>query len=93
MAARHGVKRVPEIARNRRPTLAKYAVDGELAKQIRPLVDRNLTVDFYDLTTVRIHGAGGVEEDLRAYWMNRETGDIARQFVMGVVQTADDLLP
>jgi hypothetical protein len=83
---------VPEIARNRRPTLAKYA-DGELAKQIRPLVDRNLTVDFYDLTTVRIHGAGGVEEDLRAYWMNRETGDIARQFVMGVVQTADDLLP
>jgi hypothetical protein len=25
MAARHGVKRVPEIARNRRPTLAKYA--------------------------------------------------------------------
>jgi hypothetical protein len=92
MAARHGVKRVPEIARNRRPTLAKYA-DGELAKQIRPLVDRNLTVDFYDLTTVRIHGAGGVEEDLRAYWMNRETGDIARQFVMGVVQTADDLLP
>jgi hypothetical protein len=56
-------------------------------------VDRNLTVDFYDLTTVRIHGAGGVEEDLRAYWMNRETGDIARQFVMGVVQTADDLLP
>jgi hypothetical protein len=31
MAARHGVKRVPEIARNRRPTLAKYAVDGMLA--------------------------------------------------------------
>ena len=66
-------------------------VEGELAKQIRPLVDRNLTVVFYDLTTVRIHGEGKVEEDLRAYGMNKETGGIARQFVMGVVQTAEGL--
>lgn len=66
-------------------------VEMELAKQIRPLVDRNLTVVFYDLTTVRIHGEGKVEEDLRAYGMNKETGGIARQFVMGVVQTADGL--
>ena len=55
-------------------------VEMELAKQIRPLVDRNLTVVFYDLTTVRIHGEGKVEEDLRAYGMNKETGGIARQF-------------
>jgi transposase len=66
-------------------------VESELAKQIRPLVDRNLTVVFYDLTTVRIHGEGEVEEDLRAYGMNKETGGIARQFVMGVVQTAEGL--
>jgi hypothetical protein len=66
-------------------------VEGELARQIRPLVDRNLTVVFYDLTTVRIHGEGEVEEDLRAYGMNKETGGIARQFVMGVVQTAEGL--
>ena len=66
-------------------------VEGELAKQIRPLVDRNLTVVFYDLTTVRIHGEGEVEQDLRAYGMNKETGGIARQFVMGVVQTAEGL--
>lgn len=66
-------------------------VEMELAKQIRPLVDRNLTVVFYDLTTVRIHGEGAVEEDLRAYGMNKETGGIARQFVMGVVQTAEGL--
>jgi len=66
-------------------------VEGELAKQIRPLVDRNLTVVFYDLTTVRIHGEGEVEEDLRAFGMNKETGGIARQFVMGVVQTAEGL--
>jgi transposase len=66
-------------------------VESELAKQIRPLVDRNLTVVFYDLTTVRIHGEGKVEEDLRAYGMNKETGGIAHQFVMGVVQTAEGL--
>jgi transposase len=66
-------------------------VESELAKQIRPLVDRNLTVVFYDLTTVRIHGEGEVEADLRAYGMNKETGGIARQFVMGVVQTAEGL--
>lgn len=66
-------------------------VESELAKQIRPLVDRNLTVVFYDLTTVRIHGEGKVEQDIRAYGMNKETGGIARQFVMGVVQTAEGL--
>jgi transposase len=66
-------------------------VERELAKQIRPLVDRDLAVVFYDLTTVRIHGEGTVEDDLRAYGMNKEIGGIARQFVLGVVQTADGL--
>ena len=66
-------------------------VEAELARQIRPLVDRDLTVVFYDLTTVRIHGEGEVDEDIRAYGMNKETGGIARQFVLGVVQTAEGL--
>lgn len=66
-------------------------VEAELARQIRPLVDRDLTVVFYDLTTVRIHGEGEVEKDIRAYGMNKETGGIARQFVLGVVQTAEGL--
>ncbi|MGP3699903.1 IS1634 family transposase [Rhodobacter sp. NSM] len=66
-------------------------VEIELAKQIRPLVDRDLAVVFYDLTTVRIHGEGEVDDDLRAFGMNKEKGGIARQFVLGVVQTADGL--
>jgi transposase len=66
-------------------------VEAELAKQIRPLVDQELTVVFYDLTTVRIHGEGEVDDDIRAYGMNKETGGIARQFVLGVVQTAEGL--
>jgi hypothetical protein len=67
------------------------AVDEALARQIRPLVDRDLAIVFYDLTTVRIHGEGAVDEDLRAFGMNKETGGIARQFVLGVVQTAEGL--
>jgi hypothetical protein len=67
------------------------AVEAALARQIRPLVDRDLAVVFYDLTTVRIHGEGTVEGDLRAFGMNKERGSIARQFVLGVVQTADGL--
>ena len=66
-------------------------VELELARQIRPLVDHDLTVVFYDLTTVRIHGEGEVDDDIRAYGMNKETGGIARQFVLGVVQTAEGL--
>ena len=66
-------------------------VEMELAKQIRPLVDRDLTVVFYDLTTLRIHGEGAVENDIRAFGMNKERGGIARQFVLGVVQTAEGL--
>ena len=66
-------------------------VEIELAKQIRPLVDHDLAVVFYDLTTVRIHGEGAVDDDIRAFGMNKEAGGIARQFVLGVVQTADGL--
>jgi hypothetical protein len=66
-------------------------VEGELAKQIRPLVDHDLTMVFYDLTTVRIHGEAKLEDDLRAFGMNKEKGSVARQFVLGVVQTAEGL--
>ena len=66
-------------------------VETELARQIRPLVDQDLAVVFYDLTTVRIHGVGEVDDDLRAFGMNKEKGGIARQFVLGVVQTAEGL--
>lgn len=67
------------------------AVEEALACQIRPLVDHDLTMAFYDLTTVRIHGDARLEDDIRAFGMNKETGGIARQFVLGVVQTADGL--
>lgn len=65
------------------------AVEHALARQIRSLVDHDLSVVFYDLTTVRIHGEARLESDFRDFVMNKETGNYARLFVLGVVQTAD----
>lgn len=67
------------------------AVEARIAEQLRPMLDQQLSVVFYDLTTVRIHGEGEFAGDLRAFGMNKETGGIARQFVLGVVQSADGL--
>lgn len=67
------------------------AVEARVAKLLRPMLDQQLSVVFYDLTTVRIHGEGQVADDVRAFGMNKETGGIARQFVLGVVQSAGGL--
>src|SRR3546814_19280273 len=69
------------------------AVEARIAQQIRPLLDQQLSVVFYDLTTVRIHGEGAVADDVRAFGLNKETGGIARQFVLGVVQSAEGIQP
>ena len=37
------------------------AVEEAMARQIHPLVGQDLTVAFYDLTTVRIHAEGRVQ--------------------------------
>lgn len=66
-------------------------IEDLMAEQLRPLLDQQLSVVFYDLTTVRIHGEARLEDDLRLHGMNKETGSIARQFVLGVVQSAEGL--
>lgn len=66
-------------------------VEARIAAQLRPMLDQHLSVVFYDLTTIRIHGEGTVAGDLRAFGMNKETGGIARQCVLGVVQSAEGL--
>ena len=67
------------------------AVQTNVSRLVRPLIDQELSVVFYDLTTVRIHGEALVEGDVSAFGMNKETAGIARQFVLGLVQTADGL--
>ncbi len=67
------------------------AVQARVDDQLKPMLDQQLSVVFYDLTTVRIYGQSAVADDVRAFGLNKETGGIARQFVLGVVQSADGL--
>lgn len=51
-------------------------VEGALARQIRPLMDHDLTIVFHDLSV---------------FDMNKKAVGFARHFVLGVVQTAKGL--
>jgi hypothetical protein len=66
------------------------AIGERLAFLMRPLIDQELSVVFYDLTTVRVHGEAVVEGDVREFGLSKE-GGVARQFVLSLVQTADGL--
>jgi transposase len=63
------------------------AVDEAVAHLLRPLIDEELSVVFYDLTTIRIEGLSEQAGDVRHHGMSKE-GVVARQFMLGVVQTA-----
>ena len=65
-------------------------VDKVISGLLRPLVDQDLAVVFYDMTTIRTEGLSEQVGDVRQYGMSKE-GLIARQVMLGVVQTADGL--
>jgi hypothetical protein len=67
------------------------AVETAIAGQLRPLLDDALSVIFYDLTTIRISGSSVLGDEVRAFGLSKDTGGIGRQFVLGVVQTAQGL--
>jgi hypothetical protein len=66
------------------------SVDDCVAQLLRPLIDEQLSVVFYDLTTIRLEGLSQQSGDVRKFGMSKE-GVVARQFLLGVVQTADGL--
>lgn len=66
------------------------AVDELVAQLLRPLIDEDLSVVFYDLTTIRAEGLSQQDGDVRHLGLSKE-GVIARQFMLGVVQTADGM--
>ena len=66
------------------------AINERLAFLMRPLIDRELSVVFYDLTTVKVHGEAVVDGDVRDFGKSKD-GGVARQFVLSLVQTADGL--
>lgn len=65
-------------------------MEGALAGLLRPLIDRELSIVFYDLTTIRTEGGTRLDDDVRQFGLSKE-GGIARQVMLGVVQTADGL--
>lgn len=67
------------------------AVDAAMSEMLRPLIDQDLSMVFYDLTTIRTEGLSEqVEGELRAYGASKD-GGIGRQVMLGVVQTAEGL--
>lgn len=66
------------------------AVDECVAHLLRPLIDDELSVVFYDLTTIRSEGQSRLEGDVRHFGMSKQ-GVVARQFMLGVVQTAEGM--
>ena len=68
----------------------QHEADQLVAGLLRPLVDQDLSVVFYDLTTIRSEGLTKLPGEVRQFGMAKE-GLIARQFMLGVVQTAEGL--
>ena len=65
-------------------------VDAVVAGLLRPLVDQELSIVFYDMTTIRAAGLSEQTGDLRQYGLSKE-GLVKRQVMLGVVQTAEGL--
>jgi transposase len=65
-------------------------LDEALACAVRPLIDAQLSVVFYDMTTIGVEGITDQDEDVRQFGMSK-AGIIARQFMLGLVQTAEGI--
>jgi transposase len=61
-----------------------------VSRLLRPLIDQRLSVVFYDLTTIRAEGLSEQPGELRRFGLAKE-GVVARQCLLGVVQTAEGL--
>ena len=68
----------------------KAEVDDVMASLLRPLIDQDLAMVFYDMTTIRTGGLSEQDGDLRRYGMAK-VGVLERQVMLGVVQTAEGL--
>lgn len=66
------------------------SLGARLATLMRPLIDQDLSVVFYDLTTVQVSGQTELEDDVRAYG-RAKSGLVERQFMLSLVQTAEGL--
>lgn len=68
----------------------REAVEKVVAGLLRPLLDQDLAVVFYDMTTIRAEGLSQQPDDVRQFGMAKE-GRVARQFMLGIVQTSEGI--
>ncbi|NCZ75703.1 MAG: IS1634 family transposase [Betaproteobacteria bacterium] len=61
-------------------------LEDALVEATKPLIDQARSVVFYDMTTIRSEGLWVQDGELRQHGMSKE-GLIARQFMLGLVQT------
>ncbi|NDA00068.1 MAG: IS1634 family transposase, partial [Betaproteobacteria bacterium] len=61
-------------------------LEDALVEATKPLIDQARSVVFYDMTTIRSEGLSVQDGELRQHGMSKE-GLIARQFMLGLVQT------
>jgi transposase len=66
------------------------ALGERMSALMRPLIDQDLSVVFYDLTSVEIAGEAVVANDVRLKGLSK-SGLIERQFMLSLVQTAEGL--
>ncbi len=66
------------------------AMQRALAAVLRPLVDQDLSIVFYDMTTIGVEGHSEMPGEIRQFGMSKD-GGIRRQVMLGVVQTAEGL--
>ena len=66
------------------------SVNDMMSELLMRLIDQDLSVVFYDMTTIRTYGLTQELDELRAYGMSKES-TINRQVMLGVVQTADGI--
>ena len=69
----------------------REAAESTAARLLKPLLDQELNVVFYDVTSVRVHGEKELDGDLRQHGRSKDIAGVARQFALGVVQTAEGL--
>jgi transposase len=65
-------------------------IEDALADAVRPMTNAELSVVFYDMTTIRSEGLSEQDHDLCKFGMSKD-GAIARQFMLGLVQTAEGI--
>jgi len=65
-------------------------INGVLNKAIGKLIDKKLSIVFYDMTTVKAEGLSHIEDDIRCYGMSKSSL-IERQFLLGLVQTSEGI--